>query len=108
MYAEQSDGVAGLHKALEDFAVGALMYEDTAPIAQSQRLATFSNEYRSVVSDKGALVFHMLRTELGDDAFSSLLHDFYKKYEGKTATIAGIRSDGEDESAASGERAAAD
>jgi hypothetical protein len=88
MYAEQSDGVAGLHKALEDFAVGALMYEDTAPIAQSQRLATFSNEYRSVVSDKGALVFHMLRTELGDDAFSSLLRDFYKKYEGKTATIA--------------------
>jgi hypothetical protein len=87
MYAEQSDGVAGLHKALEDFAVGALMYEDTAPIAQSQRLATFSNEYRSVVSDKGALVFHMLRTELGDDAFSSLLHDFYKKHEGKTATI---------------------
>ena len=88
MYAEQSDGVAGLHKALEDFAVGALMYEDTAPIAQAQRLATFSNEYRSVVSDKGALVFHMLRTELGDDAFNSLLHDFYKKYEGKTATIA--------------------
>jgi peptidase M1-like protein/tetratricopeptide repeat protein len=87
MYAEQSDGVAGLHKALEDFAVGALMYEDTAPIAQSQRLATFSNEYRSVVSDKGALVFHMLRTELGDDAFSALLHDFYKKHEGKTATI---------------------
>ena len=35
MYAEQSDGVAGLHKALEDFAVGALMYEDTAPIAQA-------------------------------------------------------------------------
>ena len=88
MYAEQSDGVAGLHKALEDFAVGALMYEDTAPIAQSQRLATFSNEYRSVVADKGALVFHMLRTELGDDAFSSLLRDFYKKYDGKTATIA--------------------
>jgi hypothetical protein len=88
MYAEQADGVAGLHKALEDFAVGALMYEDTAPIAQSQRLATFSNEYRSVVSDKGALVFHMLRTELGDDAFSALLRDFYKKHEGKTATIA--------------------
>ena len=88
LYAEQSDGVAGLHKALEDFAVGALMYEDTAPIAQSQRLATFSNEYRSVVSDKGALVFHMLRTELGDDNFTALLRDFYKKHEGKTATIA--------------------
>ena len=34
MYAEQADGTAGLHKALEDFAVGALMYEDTAPICK--------------------------------------------------------------------------
>ena len=88
MYAEQSDGSAGLHRALEDFAVGALMYEDTAPISQAGRLQTFSNEYRSVVADKGALVFHMLRTEIGDDAFTALLHEFYKKYEGKNANIA--------------------
>ena len=79
MYAEQADGTAGLHKALEDFAVGALMYEDTAPISQAARLQTFSNEYRSVVADKGALVFHMLRTEIGDDEFTALLRDFYKK-----------------------------
>jgi hypothetical protein len=88
MYAEQSDGSAGLHRALEDFAVGALMYEDTAPISQAGRLQTFSNEYRSVVADKGALVFHMLRTEIGDDGFTALLHEFYKKYEGKNAAIA--------------------
>jgi aminopeptidase N len=88
MYAEQSNGVAGLHKALEDFAVGALMFEDTAPVSQSARLSSYSNEYRSVVADKGALIFHMLRTELGDDSFTALLRDFYKKFEGKTATIA--------------------
>jgi tetratricopeptide (TPR) repeat protein len=87
MYAEQSNGVAGLHKALEDFATGALMYEDTAPISQASRLNTYSNEYRSVVADKGALVFHMLRTQLGDDAFNALLKDFYKKYDGKNASI---------------------
>jgi aminopeptidase N len=88
LYAEQADGAAGLHKALEDFAVGALMYEDTAPISQAARLATFSNEWRSIVADKGALVFHMLRTEIGDDAFTALVRDFYKKYDGKSATIA--------------------
>lgn len=87
MYAEQADGVAGLHKALEDFAIGALMYEDTAPISQAQRLGPFSNEYRSVVADKGALVFHMLRTQLGDDAFTSLLRDFYKQHDGKVANL---------------------
>lgn len=87
MYAEQSNGVGGLHKALEDFAVGALMYEDTAPISQASRVSTFSNEYRSVVADKGALVFHMLRTQLGDDTFNAVLREFYKKHEGKTASI---------------------
>jgi aminopeptidase N len=87
MYAEQADGAAGLHKALEDFAVGALMYEDTAPVSQASRLQTFSNEYRSIVADKGALVFHMLRTQLGDDNFTALLREFFKKYEGKNTNL---------------------
>lgn len=87
MYAEQSDGVSGLHNELETFAVGALMYENTTPIAQAQLLPAYSDQYRSVVADKGAMVFHMLRTEMGDDAFTSLLRDFYKQYARKTATI---------------------
>ncbi len=33
------------------------------------------------------MVFHMLRTEIGDEAFTSLLQDFYKQHDGKTATI---------------------
>ena len=87
MYAEQSDGVSGLHKALDDFAVGALMYEGSTPIGQAQRLGPYSDQYESIVGDKGAMVFHMLRTELGDDNFTSLLRDFYKQYDGKAATI---------------------
>ncbi|MBZ5503803.1 MAG: hypothetical protein LAN59_16470 [Acidobacteriia bacterium] len=87
MYAEQSDGVAGLHRALEDFAVGALMYEGATPIAQADHLAPYSDRYRSVVADKGAMVFHMLRAQLGDDAFTSLLRDFFKEHAGKTAAI---------------------
>jgi len=87
VYAEEADGVSGLHKALDDFSVGALMYEDTAPISQAQTLGVYSQPYESVVADKGAMVFHMLRAELGDDAFSSLLRDFYKQYDGKTASV---------------------
>jgi aminopeptidase N len=87
MYAEQSDGVAGMHKALDDFAVGALMYEGSTPISQAQRLGPYSDQYESIVGDKGAMVFHMLRTELGDEPFTSLLRDFYKQHDGKTATI---------------------
>ena len=87
MYMEQADGVAGLHQALEDFAVGALMYESETPIAQAQRLSPYSEQYQSVVDDKGAMVFHMLRSQLGDDNFTALLKEFYQQHAGKTANI---------------------
>jgi aminopeptidase N len=87
MYAEQSGGVAALNKALEDFAVGALMFEDTSPISQVDTVGMYSDRYRSIVSDKGAMVFHMLRAELGDDAFTALLREFFKQHAGKTASI---------------------
>ena len=83
MYAEQSGGVAALNKALEDFAVGALMFEETTPIAKAVTSAPILTDYRSIVADKGAMVFHMLRAQLGDDAFTALLRDFYKQHEGK-------------------------
>jgi aminopeptidase N len=87
LYLEQDEGSPGLNHALEDFAVGALMYESDAPIAQAQRLQPYSDSYRSVVVDKGAMAFHMLRAEMGNDAFHSLLHDFYARYSGKTARV---------------------
>lgn len=87
MYAEQSGGVASLNRALEDFAVGALMFEQTAPIVQADRVDMYSDRYRSIVDDKGAMVFHMLRAELGDDAFNSLLKQFYQQNAGKMASI---------------------
>jgi len=67
--------------------VGALMNEEAAPVAQAARLAPYSSDYRSVVMNKGAMIFHMLRAQLGDLAFKSLLRDFYSKFAGKTARI---------------------
>jgi hypothetical protein len=87
MYAEQSGGVAALNRALEDFAVGALMFEDATPISQADHIGAYSDPYLSIVADKGAMVFHMLRAQLGDDAFTALLREFYKQHEGKTASI---------------------
>jgi predicted negative regulator of RcsB-dependent stress response len=87
LYAEQSAGVAGLNKVLDELAVGALMDESTAPISQAYRIEQYSDEYTSIVEDKGAMVFHMLRSEIGDDAFTSLLRAFYQQDSGKTATI---------------------
>ncbi len=87
LYVEQTSGKEGLNKALEDFAVGALMFDDAATIADSGRLGPESEEYFSVVVNKGAMVFHMLRAMIGDANFTALLKDFYARYAGKTARI---------------------
>src|SRR5580692_3194585 len=87
LYAEQNAGREAGLKAVDEFAVGALMGEDAAPVAQAARLAPYSSDYRSVVMNKGAMIFHMIRAQMGDVPFKSLLHDFYAKYDGKSATI---------------------
>ncbi|MGA7795086.1 MAG: M1 family aminopeptidase [Candidatus Acidiferrales bacterium] len=87
LFVEQSTGKDGLNKALEDYAVGALMFDDSAPIADAGRLEPGSEEYQSVVVNKGAMVFHMLRAIVGDANFSALLKDFYSRYAGKSARI---------------------
>jgi len=87
LYVEEASGKEGLDKALEDFAVGALMFEDSVPLANASRLEAGSEEYRSVVVNKGAMVFHMLRAFIGDQNFKALLKDFYSHYAGKPARI---------------------
>jgi tetratricopeptide (TPR) repeat protein len=87
LYAEQNAGKEAGLRAIDEFAVGALMYEDAAPIAQAARLAPYSSDYRSVVMNKGAMIFHMVRAQMGDVAFKSLLHDFYFKYAEGSASI---------------------
>jgi hypothetical protein len=87
LYVEQSTGKQGLNKALEDYAVGALMFDDSAPIADAGRLEPDSEEYQSVVVNKGAMVFHMLRAIIGDANFSALVKDYYSRYAGKPAGV---------------------
>ena len=87
LYVEQTAGTAGMNQALEDFAIGSLMFDSAAPIAQAAQLEPFTPNYDSVVRDKGAMVFHMLRGQMGDMPFFSLLHDFLTQYSGKTASL---------------------
>ena len=87
MYIEKTEGEPGFRRELTNYAVGSVMFEDASPIAQAQSLQPYSRQWESVVVDKGAMVFHMLRTSMGDAAFDSLLHDFYTAHAGKTASI---------------------
>jgi hypothetical protein len=87
LFVEQNSGKDGLNKALEDYAVGALMFDDSAPIADAGKLEPGTEEYQSVVVNKGAMVFHMLRAIIGEASFNALLKDFYSRFRGKTARI---------------------
>src|SRR6266436_1125248 len=87
LYAEQNAGKEAGLRTVDEFAVGALMYEDAAPIAQAARLAPYSPDYRSVVMNKGAMLFHMLRAQMGDVAFKAALHDFYFQFAEKSAHV---------------------
>jgi aminopeptidase N len=87
LYVEQTFSKDGMNKALEDYAVGALMFDDSAPIADAGRLEPGSEEYQSVVVNKGAMVFHMLRAIIGDAKFSALLKNFYSRFAGKAARV---------------------
>ncbi len=87
LYVQQLSGQQGFNRVLEDAAVGSLTLEDAAPIAQAGRLEPFSSEYRSVVMNKGAMVFHMLHAQMGDAPFQELLRTYYKNFAGKAARI---------------------
>ncbi len=87
LYAEQNAGKEAGLRVVDEFAVGALMYEDAAPIGQAARLVPFSPDYRSVVMNKGAMLFHMLRAQMGDVAFKAALHDFYFQFAEHSARV---------------------
>jgi tetratricopeptide (TPR) repeat protein len=79
MYVEEENGKSAMHAALEDVAAGALAY-DTIPLSSDARLSPFSPEFQSATLEKGAMVFHMLRWDIGDRAFLATLKGALSQY----------------------------
>ena len=72
MYVEDVAGKQSLEQAILDVSAGALAY-DTIPLTSAGRLDPSSPQFQAMTLDKGGLVFHMLRYEIGDDAFKKTL-----------------------------------
>ena len=79
MYVEDESGKGAMHAAMQDVAAGALAY-DTIPLSSDARLSPFSPEFQSATLEKGAMVFHMLRWEIGDKAFLATLKGALSQY----------------------------
>ena len=86
MYLEDSAGKNAFQTAIGDVSAGALAY-DTEPLSTLGRLDPFSPQFQSMTLEKGAMVFHMLRWQMGDDAFQQFLRGLLSQFTGK-----GIRS----------------
>jgi len=66
----------------------ALAFESEASISRApSQLNDQSPAYRSVIFYKGAYVYHMLRSTIGDDKFFSLIKTYYTNFHGKNAGI---------------------
>jgi tetratricopeptide (TPR) repeat protein len=91
MYVENAAGSAGLEEAIKDMSVGALAY-DTVPLSSASKLDPFSTEFQSLVTDKGAMILHMLRWVLGEDKYNKTMREFAATYAGKSASMDDFRA----------------
>ncbi len=90
-YVEQAAGRAGMEEATKDMSVGALAY-DTAPLSSAGKLDVFSPEYQSLVTDKGGMIFHMLRWVVGDANFDKTMRALTTQYAGKSVSSDDLRA----------------
>jgi predicted negative regulator of RcsB-dependent stress response len=91
LYVENAAGAAGLEEAVKDMSVGALAY-DTVPLSSASKLDTFSTEFQSLTTDKGAMILHMLRWVLGEDKYNKTMREFAAQFAGKSATTDDFRT----------------
>src|SRR5216683_490660 len=70
---------------------GALAY-DTEPLTTIGRLDPFSPQFQSMTLEKGAMVFHMLRWEMGDEVFNKFLRTLLTQYTDKPIRTANVET----------------
>ena len=86
MYVEDANGKTAFQTAIGDVSAGAMAY-DTEPLSTLGRLDPFSPQFQSMTLEKGAMVYHMLRWEMGDEVFLKFIRGMLSQY-----TDMGVRS----------------
>lgn len=71
---EEAEGEETFVKALSDTRIEALTF-DQVPLRESSRVADFSPQMNALTSSRGAMVLHMLRWRVGDDAYFETLRE---------------------------------
>ena len=97
LYVEDQNGKTGFQNAITDVEAGALAY-DTDPLTALGRLDPFSPQFQSMTLEKGAMVFHMLRWEMGDAVFQQFLQALLTQYADKSVRTSNLETVAEDTS----------
>jgi aminopeptidase N len=84
MILQEVSGEAAFEARMHDVEISALTHEEVSPVSQAGRLQEFTPEYQSIVFYKGAMVFHMLRWVIGDEAFFKTLQAMTRQYAWKS------------------------
>jgi hypothetical protein len=91
MFVEDQNGKTGFQAAVTDVQAGALAY-DTEPLTTLGRLDPFSPQFQSMTLEKGAMVFHMLRWEMGNDVFLKFLRATLSQYTDKSIRTVNVQT----------------
>jgi hypothetical protein len=91
MYLEDSSGKNSFQTAITDVSAGALAY-DTEPLTTIGRLDPFSPQFQSMTLEKGAMVFHMLRWEMGNEVFVKFLKTLLTQYTDKSIRSSNVQT----------------
>ena len=97
LYLEDASGKTAFQSAITDVEAGALAY-DTEPLTTLGRLDPFSPQFQSMTLEKGAMVFHMLRWEMGDAVFTKFLKALLAQYTDKSIRTANVQTIAESQS----------
>jgi hypothetical protein len=91
LYLEDTAGKQAFQNAIVDTEAGALAY-DTEPLTTLGRLDPFSPQFQDMTLEKGAMVFHMLRWEMGDEGFKKFVTALLTQYMDKSVRTANVRT----------------
>jgi aminopeptidase N len=91
LYIEDSAGKNAFQSAVIDISAGALAY-DTEPLTTIGRLDPFSPQFQSMTLEKGAMVFHMLRWEMGNEVFTKFLRTLLTEYADKSIRTSNVEA----------------
>ena len=83
LYAEHDEGPDVFQDIVEQMRSWALRHSDEGPVYLGYRLGHLKREprvFRALVYNKGAMVLHMLRRLVGDEAFFAGLRRFYHEW----------------------------